>query len=148
MASGTLSPYTDVSNPQSMCGFREAKPPSYDAGAGGAPEHQYASDSKGNPPPIAGATGSLSNRLEAAVSPIPASPNFMGTAIAPILATSKPTLPSDAEDPEPNAMILVMGMRGSGKSTFINKLSGKDVAAVGDGPTPCKHSDYVCFHTT
>lgn len=42
------------------------------------------------------------------------------------------------DDPHCKEMILVMGRCGAGKSSFINTLVGGDVAAVGDGITPCR----------
>ncbi|KAF8415362.1 P-loop containing nucleoside triphosphate hydrolase protein [Tirmania nivea] len=34
-------------------------------------------------------------------------------------------------------MIVIMGMRGGGKSSFVNQMVGGDVAKIGDGYTPC-----------
>jgi len=41
------------------------------------------------------------------------------------------------DDPQCKDMILVMGKRGAGKSSFINTLVGGDVAEIGDGNTAC-----------
>jgi len=40
-------------------------------------------------------------------------------------------------------MIVIMGMRGGGKSYFINKMVGGDVATIGNGSTQCNIYPFI-----
>ena len=48
------------------------------------------------------------------------------------------TYGDNLDDPTYKEMIVIMGVRGAGKSYFINQMAGGDVATTGDGSSRCK----------